>query len=343
MRYFVAAWLLLHCGMVAVAQVSTEPLRVSEGVMQALLVHKVRPQYPTEPSVRIRGTVVLRAVIGKEGDVENLQLVSGNPMLVGAAIDAVRQWKYRPYLLNGIPATVETAIHVDLAPPEQSAPQGNAPETISGTVEVPSETVQGLIVRKVAPLYPPLARQARIQGTVVLTIVISKDGDVRDTKLVSGHPMLAPAAIEAVKQWRYKPYIADNQPLELATTVQIKFMIAGGPDGEVPRARADWHLSLHGPQFMRVSEDVMRGLLDEKVDPEYPADAKEKHIEGTVVLNVDVDDDGNVGRVELVSGHPVLAAAAMDAVLQWKYRPFVSNGAPMAVETTVQVKFALTK
>jgi periplasmic protein TonB len=57
-------------------------------------------------------------------------------------------------------------------------------------------------------------------------------------------------------------------------------------------------------------------------------------------LNVDIDDEGNVGRVELVSGHPMLAPAAMDAVLQWKYRPFVLNGEAVAVETTVQVQFA---
>jgi protein TonB len=87
----------------------------------------------------------------------------------------------------------------------------------------------------------------------------------------------------------------------------------------------------------------MQGLLEHKVEPEYPADAKEKHVEGTVLLNVDIDDEGNVGRVELVSGHPMLAPAAMDAVLEWKYRPFVLNGAAVPVETTVEVKFALAE
>jgi len=192
-----------------------------------------------------------------------------------------------------------------------------------------------------APVYPPLARQARIQGTVVLSIVISKEGEVRDPKLVSGHPMLAPAAIEAVKQWRYKPYISDDKPVEVETIVRVSFKMPdysamssarGVPQDSPPRAAV--------PQLVRVSAGVMQELLDHKVDPEYPADAKEKHIEGAVVLNVDVDREGNVGRVELVSGHPMLAPAAMDAVLQWKYRPFVLNGEAVAVETTVQVQFA---
>jgi protein TonB len=63
----------------------------------------------------------------------------------------------------------------------------------------------------VAPVYPPLARQARIQGTVILKIVINKDGDVRNVQSVSGHPMLAPAAVEAVKQWKYHPYTEEGK------------------------------------------------------------------------------------------------------------------------------------
>jgi protein TonB len=97
------------------------------------------------------------------------------------------------------------------------------------------------------------------------------------------------------------------------------------------------------PQLVRVSERIMQGLLEHKVDPEYSADAKEKHVEGTVVLNVDIDDEGNVGRVELISGNPMLAPAAMDAVLEWTYRPFVLNGVAVPVETTVQVQFALAR
>jgi protein TonB len=70
----------------------------------------------------------------------------------------------------------------------------------------------GQIVKKVAPIYPPLARQARIQAPVVLKVLISKSGDVENLQLVSGHPMLAPAAIEAVKQWKYKPYLVNATP-----------------------------------------------------------------------------------------------------------------------------------
>src|SRR5271155_4753835 len=87
-------------------------------------------------------------------------------------------------------------------------------------VRVSAGVTSGLLVRKVNPNYPPLARQARIQGTVVLQAQISKTGDIQNLQLISGHPMLAPAAIEAVKQWKYKPYLLNGEPVAVETTVQ---------------------------------------------------------------------------------------------------------------------------
>lgn len=95
-------------------------------------------------------------------------------------------------------------------------------------VRVSSGVSTGLLLRRVNPSYPPLARQARIQGTVILQAEISKTGDIQNLRLVSGHPMLAPAAIEAVKQWKYKPYLLNGEPVEVETTVQVNFTLAGG-------------------------------------------------------------------------------------------------------------------
>jgi protein TonB len=87
---------------------------------------------------------------------------------------------------------------------------------------------QGLLVKRVQPNYPPLARQARIQGQVLLQAEISKDGTIENLRLISGHPMLAPAAIEAVKQWRYRPYMLNGEPVAVETQVQVNFTLSGG-------------------------------------------------------------------------------------------------------------------
>jgi periplasmic protein TonB len=95
-------------------------------------------------------------------------------------------------------------------------------------VRVSQGVSQGLLIRKVQPTYPPLARQARIQGNVVLQAEISKDGTIENLRLITGHPMLAPAAIEAVKQWRYKPYFLNGEPVEVETQITVIFSLSGG-------------------------------------------------------------------------------------------------------------------
>jgi len=95
-------------------------------------------------------------------------------------------------------------------------------------VRVSTGVATGLLIKKVTPNYPQLAKQARIQGTVVLTAEISKEGTIQNLQLVSGHPMLAPAAIEAVKQWRYKPYLLNGEPVAVETQVQVNFSLSGG-------------------------------------------------------------------------------------------------------------------
>jgi protein TonB len=95
-------------------------------------------------------------------------------------------------------------------------------------VRVSSGVSQGLLIKKVTPNYPPLARQARIQGSVVLQAEISKEGTIQNLQLISGHAMLAPAAIEAVKQWRYKPYLLNGEPVAVETKVVVNFSLSGG-------------------------------------------------------------------------------------------------------------------
>jgi protein TonB len=95
-------------------------------------------------------------------------------------------------------------------------------------VRVSTGVATGLLIRKVTPNYPQLAKQARIQGSVVLQAEISKDGTIQNLQLISGHPMLAPAAIEAVKQWRYKPYLLNGEPVAVETQVVVNFSLSGG-------------------------------------------------------------------------------------------------------------------
>ncbi len=90
-----------------------------------------------------------------------------------------------------------------------------------------SHWAEGNLIYRVQPVYPPLARQARIQGIVLLRAVISKGGTIENLAVISGHPMLVSSALAAVRQWRYRPYLLNSEPVEVETEITVKFLLTG--------------------------------------------------------------------------------------------------------------------
>jgi protein TonB len=88
--------------------------------------------------------------------------------------------------------------------------------------------MEGNLIQRVQPVYPVLARQARIQGTVVLRAVISREGTIEKLQVASGPPLLVQAAIDAVRQWRYRLYLLNNEPVEVDSQVTVNFVLSGG-------------------------------------------------------------------------------------------------------------------
>jgi protein TonB len=88
--------------------------------------------------------------------------------------------------------------------------------------------MEGNLIRRVQPEYPALAVHARVQGTVVLRAVIDREGIIQNLQVISGPPLLVQAAINAVRQWRYRPYYLNDQPVEVETQVTVNFSLSGG-------------------------------------------------------------------------------------------------------------------
>jgi len=95
------------------------------------------------------------------------------------------------------------------------------------TAHLPSSVAAGLLIRKVVPQYPPIAKAAHVEGAVVLAATISKVGTIINLRVVSGPPILQQAALDAVSQWRYRPYLLNGQPVEVETTVSVIFTLGG--------------------------------------------------------------------------------------------------------------------
>jgi TonB family protein len=120
-------------------------------------------------------------------------------------------------------------VHLTLVPPGATVISAESDRPTPQRIRVGGNVQANNLVHKVQPAYPPLARQARIQGTVRFTATIGKDGHIIDLSLVSGHPLLVPAATEAVQQWIYRPTLLNGNPIEVVTVIDINFTLSDGP------------------------------------------------------------------------------------------------------------------
>jgi TonB family protein len=182
----------------------------------------------------------------------------------------------------------------------------------------------GKLVRQVRPVYPAEAKEARITGKVRLEAVVAKDGKIQDLKIASGHPLLAAAAVEAVRQWEYAPVEKDGQPVAFKTQIDLNFTLAD-----------------NGPAPLEVAGGVQAGKLVNKVNPVYPADAKQQGLQGMVRLRATIGTSGAVETLDVREGDPALASAAVEAVKQWQYSPTMVNGAAVAVIVDIDINFTL--
>jgi protein TonB len=120
-------------------------------------------------------------------------------------------------ILGGMPGGTGSGPKIEVAKPKPTGPA-----RISGGV------MAGQILTKVQPVYPPIAKAAHVSGTVVLHAIISKTGSIENLSAISGPDMLKSAAIDAVRQWRYKPYLLNGEPTEVDTTITVNFNMNGG-------------------------------------------------------------------------------------------------------------------
>jgi protein TonB len=114
---------------------------------------------------------------------------------------------------------------VPVAAPPPPPPVKEAPKPVTQRITVGGNVQQAMLISQPRPVYPQLARQARIQGTVRFSAIIGKDGTIQNLTLVSGHPLLVASATEAVRQWRYKPTLLNGEPVEVVTQIDVNFTL----------------------------------------------------------------------------------------------------------------------
>jgi TonB family protein len=188
----------------------------------------------------VQGEVMVRVTVSETGDVEKTEVLSGDPILADAAVRAAQKFKFKPFIRNGKPVKASTKLPFDFyftskmtttnAPVNADIPDNSASGPITGDntpkrVKISQGTSQGFLIRKVTPIYPPEAKRNRIQGKVVLRAVIGKNGRIQNLTPISGPKDLIPAAVGAVQQWQYTPYLLMGEPVEIDTEVTVNFQL----------------------------------------------------------------------------------------------------------------------
>lgn len=343
---------------------------------QIRIVKSVDPSFPREAIDRHIVTVVhVKVLVDEMGNVAEADAPDGDPLVRPAALEAAREWKFGPLKSNGRTVRFTTHISFPLFVPamkEEVGPNawiihvlGSAPSSVASGPSadavrptpqpsaIPDSTNLKLI-SSMPSAYPPEAAQKGLRGEVVLKVLVNERGEVERADVVSGDAVFVPAAMTAIRTWRFEPFFKHGQAVKVITPVTFKF--APSADSKPPQqpSAANTSGAIGGmisstpvlgsdgvPQRVRVSQGVAQGLMIHRVQPSYPPDARRARIQGTVVLFAVIGKDGTVQELKLVSGHPMLVDETMRVVKQWRYKPYMLNGVPVEVETQITVSFTL--
>lgn len=170
-------------------------------------------------------------------------------------------------------------------------------------------------------------------------MLITESGAVGDVLWFNADSTLGSPAEAALKKWTFKPVMKDGQAVPVIPSVVVDYT---GCDARHTEVTPEVEAAKDFPERVRVSAAVAQGLILKKVPPAYPDSAKKSHVQGQVSVNFVIDKDGNVTDVEPKSGPPELVPAALDAVRQWRYRPYVFLGRPVMVDSTAAINFTLS-
>ncbi|PYP87199.1 MAG: hypothetical protein DMF61_11210 [Blastocatellia bacterium AA13] len=226
-------------------------------------------------------------------------------------------------------------------------PAGSNSPSSPNVIRKTGGMVAGESIRRAQPMYPPLAKAARVSGPVIVELVIDAEGDVEIARATSGNPMLKLAAENAARAWKFKPTLLDGTAVAVLGSITFNFDLGVGP----PPLRSEKSLVKPGAPSGSESEVMVynRGsVVDTKPAPlnrprpNYTPLADQNRIEGIVVLRILVDKTGKTVKVNVVRGLPDgLDDEAVRAAFQLRFKPAMKDGAPVAYQLNIEIEFKL--
>lgn len=215
-------------------------------VVPPLLTKRVNPQYPGIAQTNfVDGDVLMDVVIAPDGSVRDIKVTHGLPQLLGSATHAVSQWQYEPARINGVGIACKTKIKVSFKLSNDPAATGSkafnsfAPSIVpssgvvgvkpalppppEGVLRISARAMESMLEKRIEPVYPADAVALDARGAVLLLVTVGKTGQVSDVQVLSGPDRFREMAVNAVKQWRYQPYMLEGGAVDVQTTVTLNF------------------------------------------------------------------------------------------------------------------------
>lgn len=233
-----------------------------------------------------------------------------------------------------------------LAQNTTSTTRNATPQAVDSPSPTAAPDSQSLLFLKIVPInYPQAAQGSGTGGLVVVRMTVNESGDVESAEVVSGASVLAGAdteaiklaAIEAIKQWKFQPYIKNGKPVKVSTNLPLRFAIA---DDKCTDGMKQAIVTTPFEHKVTATEKEMQGYICKKVPATYPRMAQLARVSGDVVLAATIGKDGVAQSLHVLStASPLLNQSAIDAVKQWRYRPYLVSGEALEVETTITIAF----
>jgi len=315
-----------------------EPLRQNRDSV-GYVVNRSPLSYPPEAvQKRIEGVVVVELTFNVRGEIVDSRVLSGPEELRQAGLQTALQGKYPIDTARTLQVVVDFKLpagqrNAGTAAPGARSGRGALPQpglATTSTAEMDAlPQLSGSVVDASRNLMPGVSITAKNEGTGAVAVALTDaKGEYKFSALAPG-PYSLTAEFPGFQTMKYsKAPIAFSQQVRLNFTLRPEVASAPTPATAEPAASR-----------VRIGANVAAGNLALQVKPEYPPDAKANGIQGQVLLEADINREGRVERVSVISGPPALTQAAIDAVKQWVYRPILLNGQPVDAVTTVSVTF----
>jgi TonB family protein len=300
---------------------------IGNGVSAPSVAQKKEPEYSEEArTTRMAGTVLLQLVVGEDGTGRDITVL--RPVGMGLdekAVEAVSAWRFNPGMKNGAAVPVRASIEVNFRLDKAG------PWLLTRALfNPPAGAARPVLIE--AP-YPADGGSNLNEGIRVSFEVDENGVPINFRGETRANPKLESEAVGILSGWRFRPGTLNGRAVTVPATFDF---VHASPDAPAA-ASAD---SGDGP--IRVGGNAAAQNVIDQATPEYPAEAKAARIHGKVSLGVRIGKDGHVANAVVISGDPILAQAALEAVRQWIYRPTLLNGKPVEVLTQVDVNFTLS-